>query len=223
MNYISNNPYVFDKYVRQRTKQDEKNLRDSQEVRYSVEAVRKGYRNCEKIKTYNYFRIPNGCPIGAKQDGERLSECLEPTGKFILDYDVHGGWQKVWKIFRKHLREWGVLHFEKSARLGAHITCRRMEGLTLDENITLFEKRTGLTFDHACSNIGRCIFLVPNEDVLYETEEYYDTFVSPMPQTIEAEAILRQSEEAEKAKRQWKAEIESNPVHYSGTDAEVLK
>ena len=223
MNHISYYPNIFTNDVRGVSKEEEMEIRNSDAVRRSVDAVRRGLRDAKERKKYNYWRLVNGCPSGDADDGTRLLESLEPTGKVILDYDVHGGWQRAWKVFKRHLDEWGVLHFERSASLGAHITVRRMEGLSLEENITLFEARTGLTFDYACKNLSRAIFLVPMDDVLYVHDDYYETHVTPMPLTPEGEQVREQSRITEGENAMRLAEIEHSCSVYDYTDDDETK
>jgi hypothetical protein len=192
-------------------------------VNYSI-------RNIKKMKKNNYYRLVNGRPTEGKTEGWRNNEWLVESGFFLLDYDVkpgNGGWKKVWEEMKGYFKEWGVVHFEKSISGGAHLTVVRTEGLTIEENIQLFELRTGLEFDHSCKDLARACFLVPNEYVLYEDPLYYeDGKPEPLPL----------SEEDRKRMDEWKEQqmeihrqqvgqrrVNAQPVPHGEEDEKLLE
>jgi len=132
----------------------------------------------------NYYRCPNGRPKDGAQKGNRRNDEMEPTGMLLLDIDDKENMKNgrtyvdVYKAFKPHFKEYGVLHFEQSARGGAHITVQRTEGLTLKQNIRLFALRfPQFTFDFAVARLQQPCYLVPNDYVFYEIDLYY----SPTP------------------------------------------
>lgn len=189
MNFISNFGNVTCQGVTGRSKEEEKELRDSYEVKMSV----KNAYNAE-MKKKNYYRLVSGRPADGAKEGWRRNEWLEETGYFLLDWDYFEkgkdgkpikkkmNYIDVWRKMKPHVKEWGIVHTEKSARNGLHVTVIRTAGLTIEENIRLMELRTSVDFDHACKDKARACFLVPNDYVIFEDEKYYsDEKPTPLP------------------------------------------
>lgn len=119
------------------------------------------------------------------------------------------------------------MHVERSVRGGAHITARRTAELTIKENIQLFNQRMPqFKFDYSCTDTSRCCFLVPNEYVVYETEDYYSNQpLSPMPLS-EADRQLLSDFKAEE-ERIFNEKVADNrkgakPFYPSADDVETL-
>lgn len=175
--FLSENNYIECRYIRFCNKEEEKALRDSDEVSYSIKMTLKGYKDYKKK---NYYRCPNGIPLDGGDYGQKNQGCMTESGFVFLDIDdkdnLKNGktWKEVLEAFRPHFEEFGVVHFERSVRGGAHITARRTEGLTIKENIRLFNLRfPQFKFDYSCCDVSRACFLVPNDYVMFETEDYY--------------------------------------------------
>lgn len=198
MIFISENASIKSLQVIGRTKDQEKEIRDSYEVRNSVKNAHKN-----EMKKKNYYRLVNGKPINGNQIGWRQNEFLEESGYFLLDWDSTENkkpkkmrYIDVWNKIKKHLQEWGIVHVERSARSGMHITAIRTEGLSIEENIRLFELRTGIEFDH-CHDIARACFLVPNTYVIYVDGQYYsDEKLEPLPLS-EEERLMMEADKIE--------------------------
>ncbi len=222
--FLSINNSIECKDIAYCNKQQEKELRDSNEVKYSVAKALKGDK---KAKLRNYYRCPNGIPSDGGDRGTRQKEYMAESGMLFLDIDdkdnLKNGktWISAWKAFKPHLEEYGVLHFERSASGGAHITTRRTDGLTIKENIRLFNLRfPQFTFDYSCSDISRACFLVPNDYVTYETEDYYSKEPLSYLTLIESDAQkMKEWIEAEQRKHQELIrERQKNAVHFLPKD-----
>lgn len=204
MTFISKYPSINCSEVIAGTREEEKQLRDSYEVKMSVKNA-----NNPEMKKKNYYRLVNGIPADGAKEGWRRNEWLVDSGFFLLDYDDHsrGAWKKVWKVFKPHLKDWGVAHLELSARGGVHITCVRKAGLSIEENIRLMELRSGFTFDHI-HDLARVCFLVPNEYVLYVNDKLYysDKKPEPLPLSDEERALLEKDRKERELKHQQEVE-----------------
>lgn len=224
MSYISYCNSITCNDIIYRTKAEEKALRDSNEVKYSIKMTQKGYTD---YKNKNYYRCPNGVPYHGGDFGHRNKEEMLESGMFLLDIDdkdnLKNGktWKEVWNAFRPHLEEFGVVHFERSIRGGAHITARRTEGLTIRENIRLFNLRfPQFKFDYSCSDISRACFLVPNDYVIYETEDYYTRAVLPYLPLSESdkEKMTGWKEEEQRKHEALMQERQKNAVRFVPKD-----
>ena len=224
MIHISVYPICTCAYVKRMTKEDELELRDSYKVKSSVEGARFG--NNEKKKE-NYYRLVNGCPIADEEITHRRKEELTDSGLVLLDFDQKDSkdnhYTNVIRLFKKHIADWGVVHMERSARNGAHITVRRIEGLSIEQTIRLFELRTGLTIDH-CHDLTRACFLVPNDYVYFvdEAAYYSDSPVEPMPLSeSEQELLCEDARKQEKARQEHLNHLRANAQRYRSTGDEA--
>lgn len=204
MTYISDYANITCKDITARTYEEEKEIRDSYAVKTSV----KNAHN-QEWKKKNFYRLVNGRPADGAMKGWRNNEWLEESGFFLLDWDKKDkkmSYQDVWKKLKKNLKEWGIVHAEKSARGGLHVTVVRTEGLSIEENIRLFELRTGVEFDH-CKDIARACFLVPNDYVIYQSDTYYsDEKPKPLPLSEEDREMLAQDKIERELKHQQEIE-----------------
>ena len=231
MNFISNFGNVTCQGVTGRSKEEEKELRDSYEVKMSV----KNACNAE-MKKKNYYRLVSGRPADGAKEGWRRNEWLEETGYFLLDWDYFEkdkngkpikkkmNYIDVWNKMKKHTKEWGIVHAEKSARHGLHVTVIRTAGLTIEENIKLMELRSGFTFDHI-HDLARACFLVPNDYVIFEDDMYYsDEKPTPLPLfKADWEMLERDKEERRIAHEKMIEERRKSApeLHYGGLTDEV--
>lgn len=214
MTFISTYGNITCREVTGRTREEEKALRASYTVKQSV----KNAQNQDK-KKQNYYRLVNGRPAGGQQQSWRENEWLEPSGFFLLDYDLFEKWKDgtlirkkmtatdVWNRMKSHTKEWGIVHAEKSARGGLHVTLIRTEGLSIEENIRLMELRAGVGFDPSCKDLARACFLVPNEYVFFETDTYYEDSI-PQPLTLSAADAERLEKDRLEREQKHQQEVE---------------
>ena len=207
-----------------RNKEEDKIIRNSDEVRYSVKNAKD-----KNMKKRNYYRLVNGKPVNGAISGYRNKEYMEESGFFLLDYDNkkgNGGWKRAWETTHLFFKKWGIVHFEKSANGGAHLTVIRTDGLTIEENIRLFELRIGLEFDHTCKDVSRACFLVPNEYVLHEDERYYaDEKPQPLLLNEEEWRMIRLDKEKQEQEHRQQVEKrrESAPSLPAGEEEKKLR
>ena len=188
MTYISDYANITSLSVTGRNREEEKELRNSYEVRQSVKNA------CRKeMKKKNFYRLVNGRPADGAKEGWRRNEWLEESGFFLLDWDKKDkkmSYVDVWNKMKKNQKAWGIVHAEKSARGGLHVTVVRTEGLSIEENIRLFELRTGIEFDHI-HDLARACFLVPDDYVIYQSDTYYSNEKpEPLPISEEDKEML---------------------------------
>lgn len=182
MTFISKTADIHNSWCRRCTKDEEMALRNSYEVRRSIEAVLNGF---DEYKEKNYYRLVNGTASDETDEIYRLNENLVASGKVLLDYD-HTDWQTaIWPQIQGKEKQLGILHIEESTRGKLHITVRQIQGLTIEQTILWFENLLGVEFDHV-KDLARACFLVPMDQVLYVDEAYYDDFVEPQQQDISA-------------------------------------
>lgn len=187
-NLISTTPSVKDTIIRRTSREDETAIRNSKAVITSIEAVRNypdtDCPEAKAVKAQNYY----SCPQAHIPDGQswtyRKNENFIPSGKVILDYDNHGDWQTFMDKIKDRFEELNFLHIERSCRDGIHAIVPRIEGLTINETITWYEKAIGLKLDHNTKDVARACFLVPESFVIYDTDEYYKDFVAPQIREI---------------------------------------
>lgn len=209
MIFISDYANVTCQSVTGRTPEEEKELRDSYEVRRSVKEAHK-----KEMKQKNYYRLVNGRPQQGETQGWRNNEWLVESGFFLLDWDILDkdkhkkkiNSKYVWEKLKPHKEDWGIVHAEKSARGGLHITLIRTEGISIEQNIRLMELRTGIDFDHSCKDLARACFLVPNDHVIYQTEAYHEDFPQPLPLSEEDRLLLEKDREEQALKHQQEVE-----------------
>lgn len=219
MIYISEGANITNCVVVARTKEEEKELRDSYEVKRSVDNAQN-----QKMKTRNYYRLVNGRPRPGVLKEWRDTTNLVESGFLLLDWDRKPGMKmtnlEVWKLLKPHIKEWGIVHAEKSARGGLHVTVVRTENLSRVENIRLMELRTGLKFDYACQDVARSCFLVSNKYVLMESDAYYEDFPTPLQMSAEDQLLMEQ--ERERLQQEVEERRKTAPVvNYEGnTDEE---
>lgn len=204
MNFISEYGNITCQNITAMTYEEEREIRDSYTVKNSV----KNAHN-QEMKRKNFYRLVNGRPADGQKTGWRNNEWLEESGFFLLDWDCKKNkitYQDVWKKLKKSLKAWGIVHVEKSARCGLHVTVIRTEGLSIEENIRLFELRTGVEFDHI-HDLARACFLVPNDYVIYQSDTYYsDEKPKNLPLSDEEREMLAQDKKERELRHQQEIE-----------------
>lgn len=224
MNFISEYGNITCQNITAMTYEEEREIRDSYTVKNSV----KNAHN-QEMKRKNFYRLVNGRPADGQKTGWRNNEWLEESGFFLLDWDCKKNkitYQDVWKKLKKSLKAWGIVHVEKSARCGLHVTVIRTEGLSIEENIRLFELRTGVEFDHI-HDLARACFLVPNDYVIYQSDTYYSNEKpEPLPLSDEDYEMLEMDKKERELKHQKEVEERRRnapELHHGGlTDEQSL-
>lgn len=160
-------------------------VRASKELAERYEKIAAGETS---LKQYCPILLPNGI----SQTGSRLNKDMVPTGNFFIDYDEKGnGWEILWNKVKDHLEEWGILLVEKSARGGGHMIVKRQPNTTIQADIKSWEEKLGLTFDNV-HDYARAMFLVPETNVLYESDELYADTCYVENECADSDTTLRQ-------------------------------
>lgn len=207
-------------------KEEEEKIRDSYEVEKSIRGARNG---STEMKKKNYTRLVNGTsrePVAHRRD-----EWLKDNGLLLLDFDYkddpNNRYEYVEKLFLPHLEEWGVVHMEESARGGAHITVRKIEGLSPKEIIRLYELRTGQPIDKSGLNLCKSCFLVPNRMVHYVDEDIYYSMEPATPVALTEKERLMLEEDEKKQERLHQEQVaalraRAEQFHPSESDSETI-
>lgn len=199
MTFISKSNNIKDCWCRRCTKEQEIELRNSDECRRSIEAVRNGYI---EMKEQNFYRLVAGTAPDGQEEVYRNNNNLIESNKVLLDYDLTDWKEKLWAQIEGHEEELGVLHAEESCRKKLHTTVRRIDGLTIEQTIEWFENRFGVKFDHTAKSLAQPCLLVPMDQVLYVDDDYYLDVVEPQQQDIsdfqvDTPIVLTEEEEME--------------------------
>lgn len=186
MIYISRETKVFSKYVKPISRKEEENIRSEWYFKKTVKKIRdeKDIEKQKNMKKYLPYRLVHGYPID-ENDPYVSNYTLQDNGRLLLDFDHQDAEEIRDRFAQIGYDRLGVLHIERSVRgNGCHVDVRRMEGLTREQNITYYENLLQLHIDHSCKETSRKCFLVPMEDVLYTTDEYYETTSYPMENQV---------------------------------------
>ena len=104
-----------------------------------------------------------------------VKDALKKLQRVMLDFDEKGHSQEILEraLELHHAGKWHVLQVEKSVREGTHVLIKLPVGMTVDEAQKRFSEDIGFKADPALKDVARCIYLVPEDYVLYEDEELY--------------------------------------------------
>lgn len=187
MIYISRESNVECQYVEPYARKEAEKLLNNIAYRKRVEELRKitdieEYR--EKKKGFPY-RMAHGYPPNPNYLRVGKNDDVADNGRLLLDFD-HQDAEEISKMFESEgFDRLGVLRIERSiGGNGCHIDVRRMKGLTREQNINFYENLFQLHIDHSCKDVRRKCFLVPQSDVLYTTDEFYETVSAPIENIV---------------------------------------
>lgn len=186
MTYISKEPNIYTQYVRPISRKEEEFLRKGLHFKKIVKELRNitDAEEYRKKKIQLPYRLVHGYPKD-ENDPYVKSSTLQDNGRLLLDFDHQDAEEIRDRFAQIGYERLGVLHIERSlSGNGCHVDVRRMEGLTREQNITYYENLLQLHIDHSCKDIGRKCLLVPMDDVLYTTNEYYETTSIPMENQV---------------------------------------
>lgn len=210
-------------------KEQEMTLRNSEEVIYAAEQVRKGD---EKYKSRTYTWLTNGTSCEPKAYRGQDYDYLISNGLMFLDFDAKDGkkhlFANVMKIFKPHVDEWGVALIEKSMRGGTHVLVRMIEGLTQKEMLVVFNKLTGLSADDNALGVKRCCYLVPESYIGYINDELYFSMEphQPLPMKEEYQQIINEYNAEQERLHQLKIaqrRAQAIALREEGTDSERIE
>jgi len=99
----------------------------------------------------------------------------------MLDFDEKGHSQEILQrcLDMKAQGMWDVLLVEESARRGTHVLVNMPLGMNVKQIIECFSRDVGFEADPALKDIARCIYIVPQDHVLYEDPRLYEETPQP--------------------------------------------
>lgn len=216
MSYISEHTGIKSLVYNYCNKEQEMALRNSEEVIYVAEQVRKGD---DEYKSKTYTWLTNGTSCEPMAYRRKDNDSLISNGLMFLDFDAKDSkkhlFMNVMKIFKPHLKEWGVALIEKSMRGGTHVLVQMIEGLTQKEMVVVFNKLTGLSADDNALGLKRCCYLVPESYIGYINDELYFSMNpnQPLPMKEEYQQIINEyNAEQERLHQQKIAERRAQAV-----------
>ena len=154
----------------------------------------------EKLKRLLPIWTP--CCAGFKNNHRAVKDVLVPLQRLMLDFDEKGHSQEILQRSLQLQEEgkWEILLVEESVRRGTHVLITLPEGMTPQEAQQRFSKDVGFEADPALKDMARCIYLVPEEYVLWMDAEKLFAPCSPHPnlgstaqQKVDAPEILRRN------------------------------
>lgn len=140
----------------------------------------------ESLKNQLPFWTPH-CAL--YRNNHRANEdALRPLQRLMMDIDVKGRSQEILARAMELQRSgrWEILLVEESVRKGTHVLVTVPAGMTVEEAQRRFSADIGYPVDPAVKDLARCIFLVPESYVLYESDALYE----PVEAVSETEAAL---------------------------------
>lgn len=192
MYYISKEPSIKTLNCSFCTAQEEMELRNSEQTRYVAKVMSKNcYTAKEKKqkKKFNYYRICQATVAGNPEEIQRGgSTGYVSNNRVTLDIDDHDGKDKelTKRIYQKlktlkQPYQPLVLNVERSiSKKGVHIDVVILEGLSIEENIAFWEEILDERIDHNTKDLGRALYLVPTEYMLYTRPAYWAETKSPI-------------------------------------------
>ena len=141
----------------------------------------------EKLKRILPIWTP--CCAGFKNNHRAVKDVLVPLQRLMLDFDEKGHSQEILQRSLQLQEEgkWEILLVEESVRRGTHVLITLPEGMTPQEAQQRFSKDVGFEADPALKDMARCIYLVPEEYVLWMDAE--KLFAPRIPQIITDENL----------------------------------
>lgn len=140
----------------------------------------------KKMKTSCFpYRMVHGYPVDMNDPYVGKCGNIADNGRLLLDFDHQSAEDIFLKFKLAGLETLGVLNVERSiSGNGCHVDVKRMEGLDREQNINFYENLLQVHIDHSCKDVRRKCFIVPQKDVLYTTDEFFETTSDPLPNIV---------------------------------------
>lgn len=159
------------------TKESLRQMRMSETVKRLCEMAEAGDNMAKQ-------RLPIWTPSCAEfRNGKRTAaNALKLTNRLMLDFDEKGHSAEILQrcMAMKSQGLWDVLLVEESARRGTHVLINMPSNMTTKEILRQFSHDIGFEADPALKDIARCIYVVPQDHVLYEDERMYEETQQPV-------------------------------------------
>lgn len=120
-----------------------------------------------------------------RNNHRHADNALIPLQRLMMDIDVKGHSQEILERALKLQRsgKWHVLLVEESVRKGTHVLVALPVGMTAEEVQKRFSEDIGFPVDSVVKDLARCIYLVPEDYVLYENEALFEPVEAVKPET----------------------------------------
>ena len=146
-------------------------------------------------------RLPIWTPSCAEFRGNHraVKDALRPLPRLMLDFDQKGHSKEILAKAMELMEQgkWDILLVEESVRRGTHVLITLPQGMTPQEAQGRFSADVGFQADPALKDVARCIYMVPEENVLYMSDKLFGPTPSlPVREGEQTPSIPLQGEES---------------------------
>ena len=136
-------------------------------------------------------RLPIWTPSCAEFRGNHraVKDALKPLPRLMLDFDQKGHSAEILAKAMELMEagKWDILLVEESVRRGTHVLITLPQGMTPQEAQGRFSADVGFQADPALKDVARCIYMVPEENVLYISDKIW---MDPSPTLPQGEGVV---------------------------------
>ena len=153
------------------TREDWEKKRSEQRLLDMCRRIAAGEENLKK-----QLPIWTPCCSGFANNHRSIKDALQPLNRLMLDFDEKGHSQEILERSLKLQEEgkWEILLVEESVRKGTHVLITLPEGMSAEEAQIRFSEDVGFQADPALKDVARCIYMVPMEYTLYQSEKLFN-------------------------------------------------
>ena len=123
-------------------------------------------------------RLPIWTPSCAEFRGNHraVKDALKPLPRLMLDFDQKGHSKEILAKAMQLMEagKWEILLVEESVRRGTHVLITLPQGMTPQEAQGRFSADVGFQADPALKDVARCIYMVPEENVLFLSNSLFE-------------------------------------------------
>ena len=138
-------------------------------------------------------RLPIWTPSCAEFRGNHraVKDALKPLPRLMLDFDQKGHSAEILAKAMQLMEQgkWDILLVEESVRRGTHVLITLPQGMTPQEAQQRFSADVGFQADPALKDVARCIYMVPEENVLYVSQTLFGP-ADPSPTLPQGEGVV---------------------------------
>ena len=136
-------------------------------------------------------RLPIWTPSCAEFRGNHraVKDALRPLPRLMLDFDQKGHSKEILAKAMELMEQgkWDILLVEESVRRGTHVLITLPQGMTPQEAQGRFSADVGFQADPALKDVARCIYMVPEEYVLFMSDKIWE---DPSPALPQGEGVV---------------------------------
>ena len=138
-------------------------------------------------------RLPIWTPSCAEFRGNHraVKDALKPLPRLMLDFDQKGHSAEILAKAMQLMEagKWDILLVEESVRRGTHVLITLPQGMTAQEAQGRFSADVGFQADPALKDVARCIYMVPEEYILYMSDKLFGP-ADPSPTLPQGEGVV---------------------------------